>query len=1067
MKKILLLTLFLMLLCYPSVFSQEQGGVQRQQFNINFTGKWDPTHDPIILAPGNFADIQNLRYRDQGLKGMSGATKINIVPLVAYPKIRNGFHFAKDQPAESHVFVQAYNSGETASQIFDNTTAIPNTGSFSLTALHTDATGAGIGIFSPAPDGNVVYCNGAEATIWGGDEMRVGAFLNYNPDGSFLYDYTKQVSNPLTDSKNIATIKTVSGAGIDSDVMLLLHLDNNVTDSSPTTVHTVTDVGGNLTYSTSDKTMGTHAAVLDGSSAYMTIPDDADFDLSDGTFALDMWMKIDDLANEQPLYYQEGTNNSDYSRLSVQTTGSVKFKVNTLATGADVEVETDTGLISASTWYHIELTENGNNWYLFINGIQRAYLSDADRVMDYTTSPVQIGYDDMSYFDGRIDEFRVSDVARHTEDFDVPAGPYSTSTTEAYFYLGSTRPLQGFKVYIATANTSTSSMTVQEWLGNSWSTVSNLSDGTSSGGKSLTAIGSVSFDSTVSTSIVKYINGTSLYYYRIHISAVASDKTISYVTVDAPWQDITNVWSGDYGFVAACLVYNNSKYEDYTLEVNDESTATFMVLDSLSSSEYLLLGFQNPSQGFEIDFIDTKVNTNTATLSLYYWGGAAWVLIEAYEDGTLETPNSMNKSGTISFSPIAQNTEFSQTINALGPYYFYKLQWSAALDGEVEAYLISGIEAPDELLPYEIGVNYQNRVLLCSKSGDSAEVRISEEGAPNVFNGSDSTTLTLGGDDKFVAGTALFNRLGSSIYNWGVLCKESETWLLSGYAVEGDGAFITLQVSDIKGCIAPKTMTSCEVIPSTTTGGDINAIFWLGYGGPLMCDGTTVKTVKGVEPYFDENDSRCINYAYADRSVGFFDAANQEYNLLIPSGSGQIILNEWLIYDLIRDKWTKKDTDTYHPQSGFTVRSTAGQQYNYLGLDIGFILRNEYGNDFFDQPIQYSITLSDILPTGSLWEEVRVDFMKFICESKGDSNDEIAVYYRGDSDTSWTTMTPIPIYTANRRLTHHTQRINKIAIGHQFRFDIETDDVTDGFEPLSMSLLYHVERMDVKLGARN
>lgn len=1064
MRKIFLLTLLLMLFCYPSALSQEgQGNVQRQQYNVNFTGKWDPTHDPLILEPGNFADIQNLRYRDQGLKAMSGYSKINSTALTTYLKIKNGYHFTKDQPAESHVLVQAYNSGETASQVLENTTAIPTTGDFSATALHTDATGAGIGMFAPAPDGNVVYCNGAEATIWGGDEMRVGSFINYAPDGSFWYDYTNQVNNTLTDSKNIATINTVSGAGIDSDVMLLLSLDNNVTDTSPTTPHTVTN--NNVTFDSSDKAMGTYSAVFNGTDAYLTVPDDADFDFSGGIFTIDAWAKVDDLANSHTLYYQEGATANDWIKLYIMTDGAVKLQVNTNATGADVEVLTAAGVITAGTWYHIEAVESGNNWYLFVNGIQKAYLSDTDRAANYT-GLVQIGYDDSAYYDGYIDEFRVSDVARHTEDFDVPAGPYSTSTTEAYFYLGSTRPLQGFKVYVNAANTSTSSMTVQEWLGNSWSSVSSLSDGTSSGGKSIAVTGDVTFDSTVSTANVKYLNGSSLYFYRIHVSAVAANKSIYYVTVDAPWQDITNVWSGDYGTVAACLVYAGGTYEDYTLEVNDESVATFMVLDNLTTSEYLLLGFQSPSQGFEINFINDNANSNSALLSLYYWDGSDWVLIEAYEDGTLEGSNSMAKSGTNSFSPIAQNTEFPQTINDLGPFYYYKLQWSAALDGEVEVYLISGIEAPDELLPYEIGINYQNRVLLCSKNGDSSEVRISEEGAPNVFNGADSTILTLGGDEKFVAGTALFNRLGSSIYNWAVLCKQSETWLISGYAVEGDGAFTTLQISDIKGCVAPKTMTSCEVIPATDTTGDINAIIWLSDGGPLKCDGTKVKTIKGVEPYFDETDSRCIDYAYADKAVGFFDPENQEYNLLIPSGSGQTTNNVWLIYDLIRDKWTKKVPASY-PQSGFRVQDTDGHQYTYLGLDTGYLLRNEYGNNFDGTAIAQSVTLSDMLPTGSLWEEVRLDFMKFVCEVKGDSDDNISAYHRSDGDTTWTALTDIPMYAANKRIIQHVQRLNKIGIGHEFKFEISTSDVADGMEPLALSFQYHTERMDVTLGTRD
>jgi hypothetical protein len=39
-----------------------------------------------------------------------------------------------------------------------------------------DTTGAGLGRFSEAPNGNVLYCNGVECLAWAGEEMRVGGF---------------------------------------------------------------------------------------------------------------------------------------------------------------------------------------------------------------------------------------------------------------------------------------------------------------------------------------------------------------------------------------------------------------------------------------------------------------------------------------------------------------------------------------------------------------------------------------------------------------------------------------------------------------------------------------------------------------------------------------------------------------------------------------------------------------------------------------------------------------------------------------------------------------------------
>ena len=51
------------------------------QFQLPFTGRWDPTHDPMLLQKGDYSDISNYTYLDRGLKGVSGYTKINTVAL--------------------------------------------------------------------------------------------------------------------------------------------------------------------------------------------------------------------------------------------------------------------------------------------------------------------------------------------------------------------------------------------------------------------------------------------------------------------------------------------------------------------------------------------------------------------------------------------------------------------------------------------------------------------------------------------------------------------------------------------------------------------------------------------------------------------------------------------------------------------------------------------------------------------------------------------------------------------------------------------------------------------------
>jgi len=270
---------------------------------IPLGGKLITSEDPVLVGK-NFKTLTNMRYGSASPRSISGMTKINSSVINGtYLKTRNAFQFRKTQPdsIESHILAQSYNSGITASKVYENTTVPPSAGNFTATEVWSDDADAGYGYFSDAPDGNVVYCNGVETCIWGGAESRCVKFLNFDPAGTFMYDYTDAVTNTKTDTQNLATFAS-TGNGIDSDVTVMLHLDNNVTDSSPTTAHTVTN--NNVTFSNSVYVFG-YSAVFNGTTAYLSIPDDDDFDLSGGIWTYDLRVRCTNFTANNPLYYQK------------------------------------------------------------------------------------------------------------------------------------------------------------------------------------------------------------------------------------------------------------------------------------------------------------------------------------------------------------------------------------------------------------------------------------------------------------------------------------------------------------------------------------------------------------------------------------------------------------------------------------------------------------------------------------------------------------------------------------------------------------------------------------------
>lgn len=335
---------------------------------------------------------------------------------------------------------------------------------------------------------------------------------------------------------------------------------------------------------------------------------------------------------------------------------------------------------------------------------------------------------------------------------------------------------------------------------------------------------------------------------------------------------------------------------------------------------------------------------------------------------------------------------------------------------------------------------------------------ISAENSPDVYSGDDSTTLVFGGAKKFIAGASVFNRLGSYIYDYAIIAKQAETWLLNGYSVSGEGAFTKKRLSNTIGCCSPESMAVCDSGYSMDERLRTNSvsILWLSYSGVVAFSEGRLRLIKGIDPYFEPQNALFVGYTNLESAFGFFDLINNEYNLIVGS--------LWFIYDLKRDRWTKKSVPLY-PVCAFDAVDTDGARYNYLGTSTGYLLRNEHTNNFDGTAISQIVQFSDLLPTDSIWEDIRIDFLKFICKAKNTGTAvSITAYHRSNADEAWTAVTSIPMYASSKRIVKHTQRLNKLGIGHEFKFVASTNDKIDGCEPLGIGLLYHPERINTAAG---
>ena len=1096
---------------------------------IPLNGRLRTQEDPTTIGASDFQVLQNMRYTDTHIKGIGGMTKINTA-AVANTQIRSGIFFRKDQVAENFTLIQAYSSATASPTIYSCTAAPPATGSFA--SLYVQATAAGTARFSTAPGDKVAICDGKEALLYGGTEMKIAGFVDYDPNGTYRYDYTKQVTNSLTDSDNVATVHNVSGI-MDANTVLLLHCSGAAagtifTDSS-TIAHTVVASGATTEpaqykFSPSSLFNSTIASGINiaatgtewNFSASGTNP-------TNGKFSIDLWSRIHAVNQYYNIpIWSYGDNIDNFAMLYKTATDTLKFVVS--ASGVAV-VSMETPWIvgypippASYSFSHIELTENGNDWYIYYNGQQKAYLSNASRMMNYANPTMQF-FDTFSasatgwlrpqscYFD----EIRGSRTPRHTAAFDVPSSEYTVSSLTSLL-IGSTLPVQGIKFYVASANNVTGNMSGFFWDGTSWSPIGSPTDGTTSGGIPLTQTGKLAFTSTASAAKLKAEDDVLLYWYKIEVTNVTGTTTISQVTVDTPMQTIKDIWDGEDRSIASFQVFKASAYNDYTVNVFEEgnydsaNTGTFADISSLPASAcWLYAGFTERMQGVKFGVIGASGNTTANVMTCEYFNGGdpnlatGWTML-SINDQTSVNNASMGQAGLVTWQPPAVTSEFKTylagiagkstttgglpvvgydsevglptisytgTTTVVSPdsvpskiqLYYYRFSFSVALDASTVLSYVAGIPAQETLKGYKFPVHHANRLWLWNNVDSEPNAGIcTSVNTSQVFNGQDSTKIYLGNNEGVVAGASLYTRVGSNIMNMQVLCKYAETWAIVGETPEN---YIVYRISDSIGCVAPETMRTISLGEGEIIGIPRNFAIWESAQGFVVFDGANITRVSDdIGDRFDPRSTTAINPSFMNVGYGYPDPVNQEFHFFCV-GAGSSTINEEWVHDYRRKKWFQ--VVRANPLTcAFPVRDTLGNTYLYGADNTGFVFRLENGNDMNGNGITQTFQIGDVaLHKGTIMENTEIDWSVLVAKAKASATGTITVTHYGDGKSTGTTFNPVDPTKSGYRIVDvpiHTKSGKRTF--HSLKFSMTTNDEPVGFEPLFYGATYRVYRRE-------
>lgn len=245
--------------------------------------------------------------------------------------------------------------------------------------------------------------------------------------GALIDETVSSDGNPGVGDTNIA------------NVSLLLHLDENFNDSSPTP-KTPTLTGSPQIVGTSKFGLG---AMQGGSSKYAVYPSHADFALGTGDFTIEVEVNVTNFS----VAYQGLVNIGAYNSgilLRLQST-IVEFYINNTQ-------HTFAYSPTMGTYAHLAVTRQGTTLRAWYNGVKIG--SDITTSANIPQGAVHIGtsaHSGSEYLVGFMDEVRITKgVARYTANFTRPAKAWANGATIPATPAGSFsfyRGTDGSKVY--------------------------------------------------------------------------------------------------------------------------------------------------------------------------------------------------------------------------------------------------------------------------------------------------------------------------------------------------------------------------------------------------------------------------------------------------------------------------------------------------------------------------------------------------------------------------------------------------------------------------------------------
>lgn len=213
--------------------------------------------------------------------------------------------------------------------------------------------------------------------------------------------------------------------GIDKNTLLLLDFDSEINKDS-SDYNRISVPSGSPSLNTQYKKFGESSGYFPAS-AWIDYADVSPFNFGSRDFTVDWWeYRPAAAAAGSGVACINGTILLFAHNNTASTSSVLAFYASSNGSGWDICSAVPMGITVMNQWVHRAVVRKNGVFTFYQNGVQyNSYANSSGAIFSATTQPFRVGACSTSSCTCYLDEFRVSDVARWTENFIPPNTPYT------------------------------------------------------------------------------------------------------------------------------------------------------------------------------------------------------------------------------------------------------------------------------------------------------------------------------------------------------------------------------------------------------------------------------------------------------------------------------------------------------------------------------------------------------------------------------------------------------------------------------------------------------------------